>query len=80
MVTVHEADWGQRTEEEEDGAVHATEIQEYARQLWEAHGDKAIAEAAQKAVAFDKKGDNEQAQTWRRIEAALMVMRKARQT
>ena len=31
--------------------MHATEIQEYARQLLEAHGATAIAEAAQKAVA-----------------------------
>jgi phage terminase small subunit len=29
------------------------EIQEYARQLLEAHGDKAVVEAAQKACSFE---------------------------
>ncbi len=60
--------------------MHATQIQDYARRLLEARGDKATVEAAQKAVAFEKAGDPEQAQTWRRIEAALMRMRGARQS
>ena len=60
--------------------MHTTEIQEYARQLLEAHGAKAIAEAAQKAAASERRGDKEQAQTWRRVEAALMLMRGPRQT
>jgi hypothetical protein len=51
------------------------EIEDYARQLFEAHGFKAIAEAAQKARAFEEQGDNEHAHTWRRIEAALLSMR-----
>jgi hypothetical protein len=55
--------------------MHATEIQDYARRLLEAHGTKAIAEAAQKARAFEEQGDKEQAQTWRRIESALLLMR-----
>jgi hypothetical protein len=59
--------------------MHATEIQDYARRLLETHGDKATAEAAQKAVAFEQAGDKEQARTWRRIESALMLMRGARQ-
>jgi hypothetical protein len=53
--------------------MQATEIQDYARQLREAHGFKAIAEAAQKARAFEQQGDTEQAQTWRRIESALKL-------
>jgi hypothetical protein len=51
------------------------EIQDYARQLLDAHGDKAVAEAAQKASALEKQGDSEQAQTWRHIEAAIKQMR-----
>jgi hypothetical protein len=51
------------------------EIQDYARQLLEAHGDKAVAEAAQKASALEKQGDSEQAETWRHIEAAIKQMR-----
>ena len=55
--------------------MHTTQIQDYARQLLEAHGAKATAEAAQKAVAFEKAGDTEQAKIWRQIEAALLLMR-----
>ena len=51
------------------------EIQDYARQFLEAHGDKAVVEAAQKACAFEKEGKDEEAQTWRHIEAALKLMR-----
>jgi hypothetical protein len=50
-------------------------IHDYARQLLEAHGDKAVAEAAQKANAYEKQGDTDQAETWRHIEAALKLMR-----
>ena len=55
--------------------MQTTEVHDYARQLLEAQGFKAIAEAAQKARAFEEQGDSEQAQTWRRVEAALMQMR-----
>jgi len=51
------------------------DIQDYARQLLEAHGDKAVAEAAQKASTFENEGKTEDAETWRRIEAALKLMR-----
>ena len=51
------------------------EIYDYARQLLEAHGDKAVVEAAQKACAFEEEGNNEEAETWRHIEAALLLMR-----
>ena len=51
------------------------EINDYARQLFEAHGNKSIVEAAQKAHSYEEKGRTEEAQTWRRIEAALKVMR-----
>ena len=46
-----------------------------ARHLFETQGTKAIAEAAQKAVSFEKAGDQEQAKLWRRVEAALREMR-----
>jgi hypothetical protein len=51
------------------------EIHDYARQLLEAHGDKAVVEAAQKACAFEKEGKDEEAETWRHIEAVLKLMR-----
>lgn len=56
----------------------AVEIQTHARKLLEIHGSAAIAEAAQKAAAFEKKGDAGQAETWRRIEAALLQLRGPR--
>lgn len=51
------------------------DVHDYARQLLEAHGDRAVAEAAQRARAFEKQGEREQADTWRHIEAALKAMR-----
>ncbi|MHA1179890.1 MAG: hypothetical protein ACTSSR_04095, partial [Alphaproteobacteria bacterium] len=55
--------------------MNAIEIQEHARKLKDAHGDKAILEAAEKARELEEGGDREQAENWRRIEAALMQMR-----
>jgi regulator of protease activity HflC (stomatin/prohibitin superfamily) len=51
-----------------------TEVQEYARQLLEAHGDRAVAEAARRAAAYERQNDKEEAKTWRHIEAALKAM------
>ena len=51
------------------------EINDYARQLLEAHGGRAVVEAAQKAYSYEEKGDIQEAETWRRIEAALKLMR-----
>jgi hypothetical protein len=51
------------------------EVYDFARQLLEAHGDKAVAEAAQKASTLENQGEREQAETWRHIEAALKLMR-----
>lgn len=55
--------------------MHAIEIQEHTRKLKDAHGDKAILEAAEKARELEEAGDREQAENWRRIEAALMQLR-----
>ena len=55
--------------------MQASEIQEYARKLMEAHGDRAVAEAAQKALALEESADAAQAKIWRQIEAALNQMR-----
>jgi hypothetical protein len=62
---------------EGDDAMRLREIdiQEYARQLLEARGGKAVAEAAQKASTFETEGNEEDALTWRHIEAALRLMR-----
>jgi hypothetical protein len=51
------------------------EIHDYARQLLEAHGEMALVEAAQKACSCEEKGETEEAETWRHIEAVLKSMR-----
>jgi hypothetical protein len=60
--------------------VQAIDVQDYARRLLDAHGFKAIAEAAQKASAYEAQGEDQQAQMWRRIEAALIEMRGPRES
>jgi hypothetical protein len=55
--------------------MEETLISEYARQLKEAHGDRAIAEAAQRAVQSERLEDKDEAKTWRRVEQALKAMR-----
>ena len=51
------------------------DVHDYAWQLLEAHGDKAVAEAARKACMLESQGESEQAETWRRVEAALKLIR-----
>ena len=51
------------------------EIHDYARQLFEAYGDRAVLQAAQKACTCEEKGEAEEAETWRHIEAVLQHMR-----
>ena len=55
--------------------MEETMITEYARGLMDAHGPRAIAEAAQRAVECERNKDKEEAKTWRRVEAALKAMR-----
>jgi hypothetical protein len=56
------------------------EIHDYARQLLEAHGARAIAEAARNAIDLELNGDVEMAKTWRHIEDAMKLMRGPRQS
>ena len=58
--------------------MQAVEIQDHARKLMEAHGTKALSEAAQKAKVFEEQGRKDDAQDWRRIEAALKQMQGPR--
>lgn len=58
----------------------ATEIQAHARKLIEAHGDKAVAEAAQKAKTLEETGATDEARIWRKIESAIILMRGPRST
>ena len=54
--------------------LQETDIHDLARRLMEAHGAKAIAEAAQKAANLEQEGKKEEAETWRHIEQALKMM------
>ena len=50
-------------------------ILECARGLYEAHGNKAEAEAAQKALKYEEAGNSEEAETWRAVRKAINEMR-----
>jgi hypothetical protein len=65
----------ERAEREECDAMREIEIHDYARQLLDAHGAKAIAEAARNAIDLEARGETELAKTWRHIEDAMKLMR-----
>jgi hypothetical protein len=60
--------------------MNAADISSFAHRLFEAHGAKAVAEAARKAASFEAAGDQEQSKTWRRVEAVLLEMRGPHQS
>jgi len=55
--------------------IDELQVHDYARLLLNARGDKAVADAAHKAQLCAERGAADQAETWRRIEAAIKVMR-----
>ena len=55
--------------------MRMSDIHDYARQLFEAHGDKAEVEAEQRALKADAEKNTTEAQTWRRVRAAIREMR-----
>jgi len=60
--------------------METAKITEYARALYNAHGDSAEAEAAQKARQHEDAGDTEQAKEWRAIRAAIREIRGAHES
>jgi hypothetical protein len=58
--------------------MQAIEIQEHARKLRDAHGDRAALEAAQKAKSLEAAGKTDEAKVWRRIERALRELQGPR--
>lgn len=60
--------------------MEQVKIHEHAQLLWDTHGSKAIAVAAQKARDLEQRGEKEEAANWRRIEAALLVKRGPHQS
>ena len=55
--------------------MQTTQVVEFARQLLDAHGDKAEAEAAHKMKEAEGKGDRQAAESWRRVRAAIHELR-----
>ena len=51
------------------------QIHTIARQMLERHGSSAIAQAAQNAIACERKGEAEEARDWRHVEDAIKLMR-----
>ena len=55
--------------------MEMTKIAEYARALYEAHGNKAEVEAAQKAKKHEEAGESAEAETWRAVRKAINDLR-----
>ena len=56
------------------------DISALARHLFETHGAKAMAEAAQKIASYEAAGNKGEAQIWRRVQTALQEMRGPKQS
>jgi hypothetical protein len=67
-------------EHEEDDMISEIQVHVIARQMFEKHGLKAIAQAAQNAQACENTGDTEEAREWRHIEDAMKMMRGPHQS
>ncbi|SDP42785.1 hypothetical protein [Afipia sp. GAS231] len=57
-----------------------TQIHSIARQMFERHGQTAIAQAAQNAQSCERKGEAEEAKEWRHVEDAIKMMRGPHQS
>lgn len=57
-----------------------SDLVQYARSLYDAHGDKAEAEAAQKAAAAREAGNSDDAATWEKIRHRIKELRGPRAT
>ena len=60
--------------------ISEMQIHVIARQMFEKHGAAAIAEAAQHAIACEKRGETEEAREWRHLEDAMKMMRGPHQS
>ncbi len=60
--------------------MDAPAIARYARQLLDAHGDRAEFEAAQKARAAEDSGDSEVAAQWHGVRKAIAGLRGANES
>ncbi|MGE0563511.1 MAG: hypothetical protein AB7O50_03265 [Pseudolabrys sp.] len=55
--------------------MQKSDTHDYAYSLYAAHGDKSLAEAAQRARQFEENGKHDDAHTWRSIAATIRELR-----
>lgn len=55
--------------------MRMADIHDYARQMFDAYGDKAEVTAEQRALKADAESNTTEAETWRRVRAAIREMR-----
>ncbi len=67
-------------ETETENPMQVSEIKDYARQLYDELGPKAIATAAHRAREAEDSGNAGDAEKWRKIEEALIEMRGPHQS
>ena len=60
--------------------MEIAKITEYARALYDAHGDNAEAEAAQKAKQHEEAVETSESETWRAVRRAIREIRGARES
>jgi hypothetical protein len=60
--------------------MHHADLVQYARNLYDAHGDRAEAEAAQKAAAARHDGNSDDAAKWDKIRFHIKELRGPRAT
>jgi len=51
------------------------QVDDYARRLYAASGDRAEYDAAQKAKACEERGQADEAEQWRKVRAAIRILR-----
>ena len=59
--------------------MEISKVTEYARALYDSHGDKAEAEAAKKAKEYEEAGEEGDAADWHAIRAAIRAFKGANQ-
>lgn len=55
--------------------MNELQVHDFARQMLNTRGGKAVADAALKAQSCEENGQRDEAQIWRKVEAALKLMR-----
>jgi hypothetical protein len=80
QAAVHQWNRFLRRQRQECDMTSELQIHTIARQMLEKHGPAAIAQAAQNAIACERKGEAEEAKEWRHVEGAMKIMRGPHQS